>query len=209
MNVKEINRFFKILSRKLDGKTKAILTGAAAGAIWGNVRLSMDLDFAIETAIKTTKRDPQAWVKLEKALEETVKLTGFKVDYAEDIDRWGLVVLLDYKKRSLPYRRFGLLEVRLMDPAYWSIGKMTRYLHSDHDDMAKVFKNQKVSWNRLVRVWGKALRESPHSGALAAFRRQVEHFLRSYGRWVWGREFSAEKAVRAFHKNAGIKKEFK
>ena len=204
MNVKEINRFFKILSHKLDGKTKAILTGAAAGAVWGNIRLSRDLDFSIETAIQTAARDAAAWDKLEKALEETVKLTGFKIDYAEDIDRWGLITLMDYKERSLPYRRFGLLEVRLMDQAYWSIGKMTRYLHSDHDDMAKVFKNQKVSWNRLARVWGLALKKSPHSGALAMFRRQAEDFLKSYGRWVWGKKFSPEKAIRAFHKEAGI-----
>src|SRR3989344_6112695 len=148
MDLKQINRFFKILSLKLDSKTKAILTGAAAGAVWGNIRPSVDLDFAIETA----KQDADAWTKLEEALEETVKLTGLKADYAEDIDRWGLVSLLDYKERSLPYRRLGFLELRLMDPAYWSIGKMTRYLDSDRKDMAQVFKTQKVSWSRLVRI---------------------------------------------------------
>ncbi len=196
----QVDAFFRVLGEQWGEEALVLLTGAAAASIWGHVRPSVDIDFAV----RVRKRGRSAWGKLEDAIDRTVRLTGIQANYAEDIDRWGLITLLDYRRHTRPYRRFGPLEVRLLDPAYWSIGKMTRYLDPDVRDMIQVFKRQNVAADQLARLWGRALKRSPRSTALSQFRRQVEHFLRSHGRAVWGREFAPERALRRFYKEAGI-----
>ena len=202
MNTKEIERFFRTLDRELGAEGRAILTGAAAGALWGSVRPSVDVDFALELG----QKNPEAWEKVESAIERTVKLTRIQANYAEDIDRWGMISLLDYKKHTRAYRRFGRLRLELLEPAYWSIGKMGRYLETDVQDMVGVFRRQQTPWKNLVLIWGRALRASPPSPALGQFRRQVEHFLRAYGRKIWGKQFSSEEALQGFYAAAKIKK---
>lgn len=201
MDKNQIDRFFKVLAEELDEKATVILTGAAAGAIWGQIRPSVDIDFAIELV----KRDNDAWQKFETAIARTIKLTGVQANYAEDIDRWGLITLLDYKRHTHFYKRFGNLEVRLLNPIYWSIGKMTRYLDPDIRDMIHVFKKQQILPAKLARIWGQALKHSPHSTALIQFRKQVEYFLRSHGHTIWGKQFNTESTIRRFYKTAGIK----
>jgi len=200
MNAKEIERFFRIFDQELGEEARAILTGAAAGALLGRVRPSVDVDFALELR----QKNMQAWEKIEPAIERTVKLTGIQANYAEDIDRWGLISLLDYKKHTRAYRRFGRLRLELLEPTYWSIGKMTRYLEPDVQDMVEVFRRRHIPWKGLVSLWGRALRASSMSPALLQFRRQVEHFLRQQGRAIWGRKFSLEEALRRFHSAAKI-----
>jgi len=200
MNRRQIETFFRTLSEQLNENVVVLLTGAAAGTIWGQVRPSVDVDFAVEVR----KRDRKTWERLEAAIERTVKLTGIQANYAEDIDRWGLITLLDYRRHTHPYRRFGLLQIRLLDPAYWSIGKMTRYLDPDVRDMVQVFKRQKIPADRLARLWGRALKKSPRSAALIQFRRQVEDFMRTYGRTIWGKKFDVGKTMRYFYRWAGI-----
>lgn len=200
MNRRQIDRFFNVLSEQFNEELAVLLTGAAAAAIWGQVRPSVDVDFAVQAKA----RDKTVWERLETAVERTIRLTGIQANYAEDIDRWGLITLLDYRRHTRPYRRFGRLEVRLLDPAYWSIGKMTRYLDPDVRDMIQVFKRQKIPADRLARLWGRALERSPRSTALIQFRRQVEDFLRTHGPAVWGKKFDAEQSIRRFYGEAGI-----
>jgi len=200
MNRRQIDTFFRVLAEQSNEKVTILLTGAAAGAVWGHVRPSVDVDFAVQ--LRTGEK--KSWEKVAAAIERTVQLTGIQANYAEDIDRWGLITLLDYKRRTRPYRRFGLLQVRLLDPAYWSVGKMTRYLDPDVRDMVQVFKRQKVPAERLARLWGRALKKSPRSAALIQFRRQVEDFLQTHGSAIWGKKFDAGKTLRLFYREAGI-----
>lgn len=200
MNRRQIDDFFKTLGAELRQDARAILTGAAAGTILGSERPSLDIDFEVE--LKGT--DEADWEGLESAVRKTVEKTGIYANYAEDIDRWGMVTLLDYKKNTRPYKKYGNLAVRVLDPAYWSIGKMTRFIDPDIQDMIQVFRKKKTPPLRLARVWGRALSESPRSTALAGFRRQVESFFESYGKKIWGRTFDPAGAIRQFHKAAGI-----
>jgi len=198
MSPRQIDRFFRVLAQELGEPARVILTGAAAGSLWGHVRPSVDIDFAIQPA----GRGPARWRRVEHAIERAVRRTGIRVNYAEDIDRWSSISLLDYRRRTRLYRRFGALQVRLMDPAYWSIGKVSRYLDPDVRDLVTVLRAQRVSAARLVRLWGRALRRSPRSLALTQFRRQAEHFLRAHGRAIWGTRFDAERALARFHEAA-------
>ena len=57
----------------------------------------------------------------------------------------------------------------------------------------------------IAKLLGTALQKSPKSTACYLFRRQVEDFLKAYGRQIWGKAFSHLEAVRIFHRSAGIR----
>src|SRR5687767_2090577 len=140
MNSAKIDRFLKLLSEECPEPLRVILTGAAAGVLFGHVRASMDIDFAVRTA----KRDPSTWERIREAVARVTERTRISANYAEDIDRWSQITYLDYDKHGRPYKKFNELDVEVLDPAYWSIGKMARALGLDVRDMVKVFKKQKV-----------------------------------------------------------------
>ena len=192
--------FFRALSKQLAEPVKVFLTGAAAGALFGNVRSSADVDFAIEPV----RKRPESWDKIEDAIKRASRATGITVQYARDIDRWGMISLLDYRKKSIPHRRFGSIEVRTLHPAYWAIGKFTRYLESDVQDLVTVFKKKKVHPSKLAATLGRALKRSPPSSQRFQFRQHVEQFLKDYGRKIWGTRFDLSGSIRLFHQAAGI-----
>ena len=200
MTRQQINRFFQALSQQFDGEATVIVTGAAAGTLFGSPRASRDIDFAIHLR----RRTPQRWQAVEEAIRRARAQTRIDVNYAEDIDRWGMITLLDYARHTHRYRRFGTIEVHTLDPVYWAIGKLTRYLHLDERDLVAALRRQRVPWVRAVRVWGRALRASHRSLAGFDFRRHVEHFLQSHGRTLWGASFDAQRAVSRFHREAGV-----
>ena len=192
--------FFRALSKQLDEPVKVFLTGAAAGALFGNIRSSADVDFAIEPG----RGGKGSWNKIDDAVKRASQATGITVQYARDIDRWGMISLLDYRKKSILYRKFGSIEVRALHPVYWAIGKFTRYLESDVQDLATVFRKKKISSLKLAATLGKALRKSPPSSQGFQFKQHVEQFFERYGRKVWGPRFDPASAISAFHFAAGI-----
>jgi len=141
----------------------------------------------------------ELWRRIEAAISRTERLTNIQVQYTEDIDQWSSVSLLDYRKHATRYRRFGSIDVRMLQAQYWAIGKLSRYLPQDRSDLAAVFKHQRTSATALIRLWTKAFRASPRSPVLTAFRHHVEDFLHTFGRRKWGKEFDAERAIRRFH----------
>jgi len=91
-----------------------------------------------------------------------------------------------------------------LEPAYWAVPKLARYLDTDAADIETVLRAQGVKPESLARLCGRALRASPRSTAQFWFRQHVEHFFRAHGPAVWGSGFDAEAAVRAFQRAAGI-----
>jgi hypothetical protein len=225
MTRRRIDRFLATLAAELRVPARAYVTGAAAAALWGRVRPSLDIDLGIELRTHVggptgpagrrrrgaPARDssrahppPPTWATVEAAVARTTALTGIPTSAAEDIDRWGMITLLDYRRTSRLYRRFEHLEVRLLDPRTWAIGKLTRYLDPDVRDVAEVFRRQRVDAKAAARLWGRALRASPASTAQFQFRRHVELFLQREGRHIWGRAFAAADAITEFHRAARI-----
>lgn len=197
MSPEQIERFFRLLAKELPKPVTVILTGAAAGSLMGHVRPSLDIDFAIFA----TRSSSTSWRTIEDAVERVGQLTGIRPHYAEDIDRWSSVVLHDYRQRSRLYRRFGRLAVRLLDPATWAIGKLSRYLPQDIDDLVAILSRQRLSAATLVSRWAQALRRSPRSQALTLFRDHVEDFLRTHGTTIWGRSFDPEHTIHRFRQH--------
>ena len=204
MNSGEILRYFKIVSRHFDEPSEVILTGAACGSFYGRIRASMDVDFAIRFKTTSAATKEKLWFEFKEATRKATIRTGMAAQYAEDIDRWSMISFLDYRKKARPFRHFGKIEIRLMDPVHWSIGKFMRYLSLDTRDLIQVLKRTKTAWEPEVRTLGRALRKSPRSTNSFLFRKHVEHFLTTYGRFVWGKKFNPGKALRQFHRAAGI-----
>lgn len=202
MNQKQIDRFFRVFNQSIKntvkGKVKVILTGAAAGNLMGGNRPSIDIDFGIDCHKKYFK-------DVEDAIKRTSQITGIAANFSEDIDRWSQITFLDYKRHSIAYKTFGIIEVEILSPVYWSIGKIARYLDPDVDDLVRVLKKKSVSPLKLAGVWGKALSKSPRSSASFTFKAHVEHFFRTYGSSIWGKDFEQNKCLKTFYKTCGIK----
>ena len=109
MNKREIVRYFNVLSKLFPHPCTLILTGAGAGAMYGRVRATLDLDFALKLKGGPVRKIEQ-WQKFETAAREAALRTGIAAQYAEDIDRWSLITYLDYEKHVVAFRRFGSLD---------------------------------------------------------------------------------------------------
>src|SRR5262245_53403446 len=101
-----------------------LLTGRAAGVLQGIERATLDIDF--EVSLKSTTashRSTSTWASVQKAIDETGRATAITPQYSEDIDHWSAIALPS--RRSRLYRRFGKVEVRILEPGLWAIGKLT------------------------------------------------------------------------------------
>ncbi len=173
---------------------------AAAGALYGNVRPSLDLDFEIQLRGKKPARG-----KIDSAIKNASSHAGLAVNYSEDIGHWSMIEYLDYRKKAVSYKRIGKLNVKLMAPEYWTIGKMTRFLAVDIVDLVKVIKKKRLKSGALIKLWGRALRKSRLSEASGRFRDHVLYFLKHYGKRVWGRDFDPEQSILSFKRSAGTR----
>ena len=197
MKVRDIHLFFEDLSRRLDRPVQILLTGGAAAILQGTSRATFDIDFELRLK-KSANRS--AWADVQKAIDETSRATGITAQYAEDIDQWSSIALP--AKQSRLYRRFGKVEVRILDPGLWAIGKLARYLSSDVQDLRIVLKAARTRPRTMVRLWGTALGISPASSSQGTFRKQVENFIDQYAREIWGTPADPEALKRLFLETA-------
>lgn len=187
MTEEEVLLFFSNLSHILDQPATVILTGGTAALLMGGVRPTVDIDFAIDTQNSTEV--------LEAGIKRSATESAVVAQFSQDIDRWSSITLLDYKRHTRPYKKFNKIEVRILDPEYWSIGKMSRYYDSDISDMIAVFRAQKTDLNRLLSILAKALVQSPPSTAVFQFKKQVEHFLSHHGKTAWGNHLDIDQTL--------------
>ena len=196
-----IDLFFLELSKKTTQDTEVIVTGAVAGALFGHSRPSLDIDFEIRP---TKEKDPAYLEYLDGVIREISSNLKVDTNYGEDISHWSMIDYLDYRTKTIPYKKMGRLDIRLMAPEYWTIGKMARFLELDIQDMIKIIKIKRIPSDRLVKLWARALKASDLSLELGQFRQHVEFFLKKCGPRLWGKSYKAEKAVALFRKLAGV-----
>ena len=147
-------------------------------------------------SLVVAKRWKSEMPAIEAALAAAAAESGVVIQYATDIDRWFSVSVPPKRRRSRAFRRVGRLSVHLLDPACWTVYKLSRYLEGDQEDLRAVLRRERVPWRRVATLAGEALRTSPRSTQLILFRRQVEHFLRVEGHAIWGARFDAIHAVK-------------
>lgn len=188
MNLSQAEAYFSELGRRLPAQTVIVLTGGIAASLLADARTTDDIDFAV---IKPLVRH---WDAVAALLQNMAAKRGIQVQFSEDLDRWGAVSLLDWKRHTRLHRKSGKLEIRILDPLYFSIGKITRGTQRDVDDLVAVLKAQKAGWEPLVKLWAKALKKSPRSTALPLVKRQMLGFLRAQGPTIW-KPFDPDEAV--------------
>lgn len=196
----DLDAFFVALSERLPCATKLVLTGGGEAMLLGGSRPTADVDFALRVPTRFSRH----WSEVEAAVKAAAAEAGVTVQYSEDIDRWSPISIPQRRRKTRPWRSLPRLSVHLLDPACWAVYKLARYLDSDVEDLKAVLRKQRVPCLPLVRLCGQALRSSPRSPLLFAFRRQVEHFLRDHGSGIWGRGFDSEKAIATFRMAGGI-----
>lgn len=202
MRIGDIDRFFEDLGRRLDRPVRILLTGGAAGVLQGISRATYDIDFEIRLRRlpEGSRRARDEWERVQKGIEATARATGITPQYDEDIDRWSSIALP--VKRGKLYRRFGKVEVRILDADLWAIGKLTRFLSTDVQDLRVVLSKARVDPQAAVKLWGKALGISPTSSSQATFRKQVETFLNQYAQEIWGTSVDPAELKRLFLESA-------
>ncbi len=196
MNKKKIHEFFKRLNTNLDERATVIVVGASAGSLMGHVRPSFDIDFEFRLAKNTPAKKKSASAAILKTAQET----GVAVNFSENIGGWSMINYLNYRKTAVPYRLFGKLDVRLIEPAYWTIGKMTRFLELDIQDMVKIIRKKKIKHETLIGIWAQAFRSSDLSLELGQFKDHVLFFLKQYGKKIWGKKIKAAELKESFLK---------
>ena len=202
MRIKDADAYFKALGGELQTPLVLVLTGGIAAGIMADERTTDDIDFAI---LRYTRK---ILPELEALLRRLAKKRGILVQYSTDIDRGSSVSFLDWKKHSRPYTRQGFLEVRVLDPYYWSIGKITRGTERDLKDLEAVILKQKLDWRKLASLWSKALRKSPPSTALFNVRKQMESFLVNSKKGIFDGNYDASEAAAYFQKLLALKKRY-
>jgi hypothetical protein len=192
-----IDLFFLELAKQTTRPTEVIITGAVAGALHGHSRPSLDIDFEI----RSKKEKDDAYMEyLDGVVREITNRMKIRTNYGEDIGHWSMIDLLEYRKKSLPYKMIGCLDIRIMAPEYWTIGKMGRFLEIDIQDMVAVIRKKKIKPDEMVELWARALKASPMSLAKRDFLVHVKIFLKTYGRKTWGKTFSPEVFIEKFER---------
>ena len=194
MNKRQIDLFFKVLDQELGVKGTVILTGASAGSLMGHIRPSFDIDFEIRLVKKTGK----VKTKLQSSIDKAATMAGVAVNFSENIGGWSRINYLDYRKTAIRYKRIGNLEIKLIAPEYWTIGKMARFLELDIQDMVKIISKKKLKPAMLINIWAKAIRSSDLSLELGQFRDHVIYFIKHYGTKLWGPEAEPDSLIGKF-----------
>ena len=135
MKISDIDKFFRQLDEKIDAPITALITGGAAAILFGGARATQDIDFEVTFKL-TPKKAADAWPKLQQSLDDIVRNTGIAAQYSDDIDRWSSIKIPS--KKSALYKKIGKIEIRILDPGLWAIGKLSRYVGSDTADLVEV-----------------------------------------------------------------------
>ena len=100
MKARDLHRFFEELDRQLNCPIEVILTGGAAAILQGVERATFDIDF--EVKLKAPKKGQgMGWEMVQRAIDDTARITGITPEYDEDIDRWSSITLPGKKSKVL------------------------------------------------------------------------------------------------------------
>jgi hypothetical protein len=197
MKRQEIDGFFKEVAKRIEGPIKVYITGGIAAWLLGGTRPTQDIDFALKSK--------SHWEQAELIINEVSRELKIPVQYAEDISRWGMIGVRSFEKNARLYKKFGHVSIYVLDPLIWSIGKISRYTADDINDMKVVFKKQKVKALDAVKVWARALKESPRSSEQYLFVRKVEDFLKHVGPKIWLQKYDHTDLFERFKRLAAIR----
>lgn len=193
MTPKDLERFFEDLASRWPHPTTILLTGGAGAFVLGGSRPTDDVDFEVRFHKPET-----SWEAFAAEVKNTSEQTGIGAQYAESIDRWSQITLLDYRDHTTLVKRYGAIEVRVLNPLYWSIGKISRFYDQDAQDLIAVFRQHQPDPIAVARLWARTLRESPRSTQLKLTLDHALYFFKMHGKAIWGEAFSMASIQEVF-----------
>lgn len=198
MKKKEIDHFFHQLSSKTKIRAQIYLTGGIASLFLGGNRATQDIDFAV-----LAKKN---WEEISRSIIEVSQKLAIPVEFTEDISRWGMIGFPEFERDAIFYKNFGSIKVYILDPIIWSVGKMSRYTLDDLQDIEKVFKKNKVTPDKVIKIWAEAFLKSPNSSEKNLFIKKVEDFLKHSGQAIWGKKLPVDQTFNSFLRLVQLKK---
>ena len=192
LRLETIDRFFQTLAAEWPHPTQILLIGGAVALIVGSNRTTEDIDF--EATLDRGAR----WEDFEATLRKIEEGLKIRLQFSESIERWSMISFLDYTRHRVPYKRYGKINATFLKPSYWAIGKVSRYLDQDVQDMVLVFLKDKTDPVRLAKLWRRALDESPDSSQLFNVKKQMSHFFKTHGPGIWGKSLPLDKILPLF-----------
>lgn len=176
----DVNLFFKKLSELVTEEIDVYLLGGCALIILGASRTTQDIDFEIRGASDET---------IER-IQQFCNDKNIPVNFSEDAGMWGMISINNNRDTALPYSDFGKINVRILDPLDMSIGKIERFTDIDVQDVTYLIKKLSMKPEELLTAWARALNKSLKSEKIFLFRKQVESFIKTYSKELWGVEDS-------------------
>lgn len=203
MTSRDIGRFFKALAREWPHPTDILLLGGAAAVIGGSKRPTYDVDFEVAFGGRQATEDAEVFAS---ALRKAEDASGVQGQFTEDIGAWSSITLPPWRNSVVPWKQFGQIDVKLLDPGLYVVSKLRRGDADDFADLVLVARKNGVGWRRIALLCGKAVKLSPASTAIRGFIRRVEYLFNSRGREVWGAGFQAAPAIAMFRLTGGKKR---
>lgn len=176
----DVNLFFKKLSELITEEIDVYLLGGCALIILGASRTTQDIDFEIRGASDET---------IER-IQQFCNDKNIPVNFSEDAGMWGMISINNNRDTALPYSDFGKINVKILDPLDMSIGKIERFTDIDVQDVTYLIKKFSMKPEELLTAWARALNKSLKSEKIFLFRKQVESFIKTYSKELWGVEDS-------------------
>ena len=173
---RDIEHFFKRLSEFITEDIDIYLLGGCALIILGASRATQDIDFEIRGASDET---------IER-IQQFCNDKNIPVNFSEDAGMWGMISINNNRNTALPYCDFGKISVRILAPLDMSIGKIERFTDIDVQDIIFIIKKFSINAEELLTAWARALNKSLKSEKNFLFRRQVESFIKTYSKKLWG-----------------------
>ena len=173
-----IDLFFKRLSEFITEDIDIYLLGGCALILLGASRTTQDIDFEIRGASDETIERIQQFCNDE----------NIPVNFSEDAGKWGMISINSNRNTTLPYCCFERITVRILDPFDMIIGKIERFTDIDIQDVTFLIGKFSIEAEELLAVFAKALHRSVKSEKNFLFRKQVESFIKTYSKRLWGLE---------------------
>jgi len=176
----DIDLFFKKLAELIEEDIDIYILGGCALILLGASRTTQDIDFEIRGASDET---------IER-IQQFCNDKNIPVNFSEDVGMWGMISINNNRDTALPYSDFGKINVRILDPLDMSIGKIERFTDIDVQDVTYLIKKFSINAEELLTAWARALNKSLKSEKNFLFRKQVESFIKTYSKKLWGVEES-------------------
>ena len=149
LNVQAIDAFLALAGERIRTPSRLFLLGGSALVLLGNSRATLDLDYLGDDIDKDEFQRTIEIIADEQRIEiEAVPLDRFiPIDPAAE-------------QRHLFYRRFGLLDVFILDPYLIALSKVDRGFESDIEDVVFLIHRGLVALPELETLLDNALLQS-------------------------------------------------